>query len=133
MSTNKDVSWLILVVEDIEETRDGIEKLLKVEGYRVLPARDEMEAIEKAKYQPPDLALVSLGNPRAEVIQASWRIRQGAGLKQQVPFVIFCLAELAEGAEVGIEGHIYLTHPDNFNQLRAFLRRLLHKYSSNPS
>jgi CheY-like chemotaxis protein len=28
---------IILVVEDVHETRDGIEKLLMVDGYRVSP------------------------------------------------------------------------------------------------
>jgi CheY-like chemotaxis protein len=37
MSAANDGS-LILVVEDVEETRDGIEKLLKADGYRVDPA-----------------------------------------------------------------------------------------------
>ena len=42
-----------VVVEDVEETRDGIEKLLKADGYRVNPARDEDDAIERAKREPP--------------------------------------------------------------------------------
>jgi len=37
---------LILVVEDVRETSDGIEKLLKVDGYSVALARDELDAIE---------------------------------------------------------------------------------------
>jgi CheY-like chemotaxis protein len=39
---------LILVVEDVEETRDGIEKLLEADGYRVDPAREEEDAIARA-------------------------------------------------------------------------------------
>ena len=40
---------LILVVEDVRETSDGIERLLKADGYRVALARDELDAIESAK------------------------------------------------------------------------------------
>jgi CheY-like chemotaxis protein len=36
---------MILVVEDVAETRDGIEKLLKADGYRVAAARDERDAM----------------------------------------------------------------------------------------
>ena len=35
MNEKNNTNLIILVVEDVEETRDGIEKLLKVDGYRV--------------------------------------------------------------------------------------------------
>lgn len=127
VTTNRDVGWLILVVEDIEETRDGIEKLLKAEGYRVEPARSLEDAIQRAKRQPPDLLLVSLAGTTAEVIQSAKQIRQEAESKELVPIVIFCIKDVAEGEEVAIEDNVYLTRPDNFNQLRALLRRLLNK------
>jgi len=122
--TNNDVNWLILVVEDIEETRDGIEKLLKAEGYRVLPARSPEDAIQRVKFQLPDLLLVSLSGSTAEIIEAAKQIRQGVELKTEVPIVLFCIKELAEGEEVEVEDNVYLTRPDNFNQLRVLLRRL---------
>lgn len=128
MSTNKAVGWIILVVEDVEETRDGIEELLKADGYRVEPARTVEDAILRAKLQPPDLLLVSLAGPTARVIHSAKQIRQEAGLvAEEVPIVIFCIEEVAEGEEMAIEGNVYLTRPDNFNQLRALLRRLLNK------
>ncbi len=126
MTTRNGMSWIILVVEDIEEIRDGIEKLLKAEGYRVDPARTVEEAILRAKRQPPDLLLVSLPGPTAELIQTARQIRQEAGLLEKlVPIVIFGSRDVGEGDEVIIEGNVYLTQPDNFNQLRALLRRLL--------
>jgi DNA-binding response OmpR family regulator len=127
VTTNKAANWLILVVEDIEETRDGIEKLLKAEGYRVEPARSPDDAIERAKRQLPDLLLVSLAGSTEEIIQSARQIRHGAELKEHIPIVIFCIKEVPEGEEVAVEGNIYLTRPDNFNQLRALIRRLLDK------
>ncbi len=128
MITNKEVSWLILVVEDIEETRDGIEKLLKSDGYRVEPARTVEDAILKAKREPPDLLLVSLAGSTSEVIGLARQIRHRAEvLEEQVPIVIFCIKDVGEGQEVAIEGNVHLTRPDNFDQLRALLRRLLNK------
>ncbi len=125
MITNKNLGWLILVVEDIEETRDGIEKLLKVDGYRVEQARNLAEAILKAKRQPPNLLLVSLAGSTPWVIQVASQIRQGAGLNEEVPIVIFCIKEVIEGEEMAIGHNVYLTQPDNFNQLIDLLRRLL--------
>ena len=43
----------ILVVEDVHETRDGIEKLLKTDGYRVAVARDERDAVETLSVSSP--------------------------------------------------------------------------------
>jgi DNA-binding response OmpR family regulator len=120
------VPAIILVVEDTEETRDGIEGLLKVEGYCVDAARDEDDALEKARRRHPQLILVSLGgSPHPAVIATARRIRERAGLGHDIPIVVFCVESLAEGAEVEIGENVYLTRPDNFDQLRGLLRRLL--------
>lgn len=42
MDNENGLNPTILVVEDVHETRDGIEKLLKVDGYRVMVARDDL-------------------------------------------------------------------------------------------
>src|ERR1041384_1036773 len=75
------LSPLILVVEDVHETRDGIEKLLKVDGYRVMLARDELDAIESAQRQRPDLILVSLAGLPGEVLGSGRRIRESAAAR----------------------------------------------------
>ncbi len=51
----------ILVVQDVEETRDGIAKLLKTDGYRVDAAREEDDAVVRAQRERPHLILVNLG------------------------------------------------------------------------
>jgi len=67
---------IILVLEDVNETRDGIEKLLKADGYRVALARDETDAIESARQQRPDLILVSVAGLPHEVIATARRVRE---------------------------------------------------------
>jgi CheY-like chemotaxis protein len=119
---------LILVVENEQETRDGIEELLKADGYRVDPARNEGDAVAKAMRASPDLILISLGDSPDDAIAEASSIRERAGLRQNIPAVIFSVQTVAEGAEKKIEGNIYLTRPDNFDQLRALLRRLLSEF-----
>ena len=128
---NKDQysSQLILVVEDVHETRDGIEKLLKADRYRVSVARDERDGIESAKRQCPDLILVSLAGLPREVIVTARRIRELAELGEDVPVVVFCVEEIGEGDEVALGQNVHVTRPDNFNQLRSLLARLLHNIS----
>ena len=125
MSTNAEQNRTILVVEDVHETRDGIEKLLQSDGYRVALARDEKEAMEKVSLSIPDLILVSLAGLTPEVVLSARRIRRRASEVAQIPIVIFCTEELAEGEEVEISRAVYVTRPDNFNQLRELLARLL--------
>lgn len=118
----------ILVVDDVEETLDGIEALLKHDGYLVCAARDEVEATDKARFDAPDLMLVSLGGEIADVIAAAARIRGQAGFADDLPVIIFCVGELKEGCKIAAGRNIYLAHPDNFNQLRKFIASLLLKF-----
>jgi len=119
---------LILVVEDVRETGDGIEKLLKADGYRVALARDEPGAIESATLRRPDLILVSWTGLSAEVLAAGCRIRDGAAVADQVP-VVFWVEDIDEGEEVAVGENVHLTRPDSFNQLRGLLARLLDESS----
>jgi CheY-like chemotaxis protein len=125
MNNFNDAGLLILVVEDVTETRDGIEKLLEADGYRVAVPRDERDAIASARLNRPDLILVSLAGPAEEVILTARRIRERAKVGEQVPIVVFCVEDLAEGDEVAIGQNVHVTRPDNFNQLRGLITRLL--------
>lgn len=116
---------IILVVEDVHETRDGIEKLLKADGYAVVVARDERDGIECAHRLRPDLILVSLAGSPSDVINTALRMREYAEVGEKVPVVVFCIDEIAEGDEVSIGKNVYVTRPDNFNQLRSLFIRLL--------
>ena len=125
MTTDNQTSHLILVVEDVHETRYGMERLLMADGYRVCLARDEAEAIGVVQLRSPDLVLVSLPGSPNEVMLSATRIRESANADERVPVVIFCVEGIAEGDEIAIGQNIHLTLPDNFNQLRGLLSRLL--------
>ena len=121
---------IILVLEDVNETRDGIEKLLKTDGYRVALARDEADAIESARQQRPDLILVSVAGLPHEVIATARRVRERSAVGEDVPVVLFCMEDIAEGEELAIGRNVYVTRPDNFNQLRSLLSRLLREITT---
>jgi len=117
----------ILVVEDVHETRDGIEKLLMADGYRVALARDERDAIESAQRTRPNLILVGLAGSPHEVVLSAVSIRERADVEESVPVVVFCIEGIDEGDEVEIGENVHLTRPDNFNQLRGLITRLLNE------
>ena len=115
---------LILVVEDVYETRAGIDTLLKATGYRVVSAGAELEVLN-TRPERPDLILVSGAALPNNVLGTVGRLRKGAAVGDEVPVVVFCAQDIPEGEEVAIGGNVYLTNPDNFNQLRKLLARLL--------
>ncbi len=119
---------LILVVEDVHEIGEGIERLLKTDGYRVALARDELRAIDSVKLTRPDLILVNWTGLSGEVLATVGRIRERSAVGQQIPMV-FWIEDIDEGEEVGLEGNVYLTRPDSFNQLRGLFARLLDEKS----
>jgi CheY-like chemotaxis protein len=125
MDNKSNTNLIILVVEDVRETREGIKKLLLADGYRIALARDEEDGIESARRQRPDLILVSLAGLPREVIGSARRIRQQAAIGEDVPVVVFCIDEIAQGDEVAIGENVHVTRPDNFDQLRSLLARLL--------
>jgi CheY-like chemotaxis protein len=116
---------LILVVENVYETRAGIDTLLKANGYRVALASDAREATNITWLERPDLILVSGSALPDNVLVKARHIRTETGVGDEVPVVVFCAQDIPEGEEVAIGGNVYLTNPDNFNQLRSLLARLL--------
>lgn len=133
MSKEEGGSPIILVVEDVEETRDCIEKLLKHDGYRIETARDEDEAVERARSNPPILILICIDGTTEDVIAAARRIRSRSELRDDIALVVFCTEKVSEGAEISIRDNVYVTRPDDFNQLRKFISRLQRKLSLVPS
>ena len=119
---------VILVVEDVHEISDGIERLLKTDGYLVALARDELEAIESAQLMRPDLILVNWTGLSGEVLATGRRIREQSAVEDQIP-VIFWVEDIDEGEEVAVGGNVHLMRPDSFNQLRGLLARLLDQSS----
>lgn len=115
----------ILVINDIEATRRGTKEMLERDGYRVLTMRDEPDAEEKRDcLQKLDLILISLEGETGEIIAAAKRIRTSAESSENVPIVIFCGDEATQN-DYRIERDVYLTCPDDFNQLRKLIGRLL--------
>ena len=124
-SRRAEKSQLILVVEDVYETRAGIATLLEANGHRVALASTEGHTRKSTRLERPNLILVSGSGLRDNVLVMVDRIRKEAAVGYEVPVVVFCAQDINEGEEVAIKGNVYLTNPDNFNQLRSLVARLL--------
>ena len=118
-------SPIILLLEEIEETRDCIKKLLERDGYRIQESRNEDSAIESARRTPPDLILVCIEGLINDIVAVGRRIRTRAELSDDTAVVVFRCETINENEKVSVEDDIYVISPNNFNQLRQFLNRLL--------
>ena len=127
MTPDRQRRCAILVIDDVEETRLGIKRLLIASGYEVTAASDEEDAVFIATSHPPDLILLCLGLDAVQAFPVASRIRKRAQLSEELPVVVFYVLELREGAEVDAGYGVYLIRPENFDQIRGLIGRLLHK------
>jgi CheY-like chemotaxis protein len=75
----------VLIVEDVEEIRTLMERLLRRYGYRVVSATDALEAAHVAERVPPDLIFTEEALPTLSDLSAL--VHEHPNL-QQVPVVI---------------------------------------------
>src|ERR1700716_1134822 len=67
---------LFLLVEDFEDSRFMMRRLLEMAGYKVIEASDGEQAVELAIREQPDLILMDLSLPKLDGLAATRRIRQ---------------------------------------------------------
>lgn len=116
---------VVLILEEDQELRDGIASLLIADGYRVIAARNEGDAAVKVQRDPPDLILATVNRSEEQALAAACDIREQIESHNETPIVVFSVTSIPEGAVDARPGNIHLMRPDNFDQLRALLHRLL--------
>jgi two-component system cell cycle response regulator DivK len=118
----------IMVVEDFEDNRFMMRRLLEMSGYHVLEAVNGEEAVELAWRERPGLILMDLSLPQLDGLAATRRIRQYPELRH-VPIVAVSAHDTADfHADALAAGcNDYVTKPIDFDQLEALLSRLLPK------
>jgi CheY-like chemotaxis protein len=85
------VNQKILIVEDDEDNRTLLAKLLESQGYDVYEAGDGGEAIELAGSKLPDLVLMDMGLPLVSGYDATRTIKSNPEL-QKIPIVALTAA-----------------------------------------
>ena len=126
--TKVGVNQTVLVVEDFEDNRFMMRRLLEMSGYQVLEAINGEEAVEMAERERPGLILMDLSLPLLDGLAATRRIRQHEALRD-VPIVAVSAHDTADfHADALAAGcNDYVTKPIDFDQLEALLGRLLPK------
>src|ERR1051326_8436446 len=85
----------VLLVDDFEDSRFSLSRLLEIEGYEVIEASDGAQAIEKALTDKPDLILMDLSLPVIDGLSATRQIRQSDTMKG-VPIIALTAHDLID-------------------------------------
>src|SRR5436305_3572153 len=86
MADKSDSRPTVLVVEDFEDNRFMMRRLLEMSGYGVVEAVNGNQAVEYAVSERPDIILMDLSLPQLDGLAATRRIREQNGLGK-VPIV----------------------------------------------
>jgi two-component system cell cycle response regulator DivK len=117
----------ILIVEDNEDSRELVVKVLKNKGFVTVEASDGEEAIEKAVKEKPELILLDISIPKLNGYEVAKRLKS---LEEfgEIPIVALTAHAMKGDREkviaAGFEG--YISKPINVrelaDQVRSFLK-----------
>ena len=116
----------VLLVEDTEDNRFMMRRLLEMVGYEVIEARNGQEAVKLAEAEGPALILMDLSLPIIDGLAATRLIRK-IPAAEKIPIVAVSAHDTADFQEealaAGCNG--YVTKPIDFSSLEILIARLL--------
>lgn len=118
--------YVVLVVDDEQEIRNGIAIYLKNEGIKVFTAKDGIEAIEILNKEKVHLIILDIMMPRQDGISTTFKIRE----QKNIPIIMLSAksedADKVLGLQVGADD--YVTKPFNPLELIARVKSQLRRY-----
>jgi DNA-binding response OmpR family regulator len=117
----------ILVVDDDQEIREGIEIYLRNEGFQVFQAEDGEEALYILEKEAIHLVILDVMMPKMDGITATFKIRE----KNNIPILMLSAksesADKIHGLSVGADD--YVTKPFHPLELVARVKSMLRRYT----
>jgi CheY-like chemotaxis protein len=124
--THSDKPFKALLVEDTEDNRFMMRRLLEMSSYVVVEAVNGEEAVKLAVQERPDIILMDLSLPLVDGLGATRRIRSIRELRH-VPIIAVSAHDTADfHADALAAGcNAYITKPIDFAELEALIDSLL--------
>jgi chemosensory pili system protein ChpA (sensor histidine kinase/response regulator) len=103
---------LVMVVDDSLTVRKFTSRLLEREGYRVITAKDGLDAIEKLKDRVPDVMLVDIEMPRMDGFDLTRNLR-GDARTSAIPVIVISsrTAEKHRSRAAALGVHAFIGKP----------------------
>jgi two-component system cell cycle response regulator DivK len=123
---SQDEAPRVLLVEDTEDNRQMMRKLLELSGFQVVEATNGREAIEIALQVKPHIILMDLSLPFIDGLAATRQIRTLPGLSE-VPIIAVSAHDTADFHSHALDAgcDAYITKPINFPELEEIVNSLL--------
>ncbi|BAQ09689.1 two-component response regulator [Bacillus sp. OxB-1] len=119
-------TFTVLVADDDQDIRDGIEIYLKNEGYQVLKAADGKEALDLLASHEVHLLILDIMMPNMDGITATFKIREA----RNIPIIMLSAkaedSDKIHGLSVGADD--YVTKPFHPMELMARVKSQLRRY-----
>ena len=116
----------VLVVDDDQDIREGMEIYLKNEGISVVKAKDGIEAIEKLNEHTIHCIILDVMMPRMDGISTTFKIRE----QKNIPIIMLSAksedADKVLGLQIGADD--YVAKPFNPLELIARVKSQLRRY-----
>ncbi len=116
---------LILVVDDEEKMRRLIRMNLEVEGYRVIEAKDGLEALEMVREHLPDLVILDVQMPNMDGFETLKMIREVS----DVPVIMLTVRADEDDRVMGLDlgADDYVAKPFSPRELSSRIRAVLRR------
>jgi len=116
----------ILIVDDYEDNRQMMRKLLEMIGYRVLEADNGLDALRLTQQERPSLIIMDLGLPLLSGTEAARMIHETPETSE-IPIIVLSAYDAADARDDAIASGCrgYLTKPVDYAKLEKIIRTLL--------
>ena len=112
------MAYTILIADDEREIRELLRLYLEKDGYHVLEAEDECEALSILEQEEVDMALLDIMMPKADGYKVLKKIREGSNIPVMILSAKNQDADKILGLDLGADD--YLAKP--FNPMEAMAR-----------
>lgn len=116
----------VLLVEDTEDNRQMMRRLLEMSGFRVVEALNGREAVEVAAEVKPEIILMDLSLPFVDGLAATRQIRKLPEMSD-VPIVAVSAHDTADFHSLALDAgcNAYITKPVHYPELEDLVNTLL--------
>ncbi|MDH4318285.1 MAG: response regulator [Desulfobulbaceae bacterium] len=116
----------ILVVDDNNDSRELVVKILKKQGYTLYTAVDGEDALQKAEQERPDLILMDISLPKLDGHEVTKRLKSKDEFKN-IPIIALTAHAMKGDREKSLAAGCddYLSKPFNIRELPGFIKKHL--------
>ena len=122
----KEQATTVLLVEDTEDNRQMMCRLLEMSGYKVVEATNGLEAVKIANQIRPEIILMDLSLPYIDGLAATRQIRSLPGFSN-VPIIAVSAHDSADFHSEALDAgcNAYITKPIDYSQLEDLVNQLV--------